>query len=215
MSRPFCIGIAGGTSSGKTTVARKILKQLSPDPVVLLDQDSYYRDLSHLSRKERENVNFDHPDAFDNALLARHIELLCSGETVYKPIYSYAESVRTQQVVPVHPAPVILVEGILVLESSLLRTYFDLKIFVAAEDDLRLLRRLRRDIAERGRSLERILDQYESTVRPMHHMFVEPSKRYADIIVPRGGENDVAISMIAQAVRAHLHRKGEADETAA
>jgi uridine kinase len=207
MMRPLCVGIAGGTSSGKTTVAHKILKNLAPEThAAFLDQDSYYKDLSHLTKKEREGVNFDHPDAFDNVLLAQHVESLVRGQVVYKPIYSYSDSARTEQVIPVEPAPVILIEGILVLESPLLRQLCDFKIFVSAEDDVRLLRRLRRDIAERGRSLERIIEQYERTVRPMHHMFVEPSKRWADIIVPNGGENTVAITMISQAIRAYLRR---------
>jgi uridine kinase len=206
MTRPLCIGIAGGTSSGKTTVTHKIVRNLAPARVALLDQDSYYRDLSHLSKREREAVNFDHPDAFDNVLLAQHIEALRNGQTIYKPIYSYADSVRTQQAIPVASAQIIIVEGILALESALLRACFDFKIFVSAEDDVRLLRRLRRDIAERGRTLERIIEQYERTVRPMHHMFVEPSKRYADIIIPNGGDNEVAISMISQALQANLRQ---------
>jgi uridine kinase len=207
MTRALCIGIAGGTSSGKTTVAHKLLRSMSPERAALLDQDSYYRDLSHLSKKEREAVNFDHPDAFDNVLLAQHIEALKQGKTVYKPIYSYTDSVRTQKATEIDPGHVILVEGILVLENPLLRTLFDFKIFVSADDDVRLIRRMRRDIVERGRSLERILDQYENTVRPMHHQFVEPSKRYADIIVPSGGENDVAITLLSQAIKAHLRSR--------
>jgi uridine kinase len=207
MTRALCIGIAGGTSSGKTTVAHKLLRSMSPERAALLDQDSYYRDLTHLSKKEREAVNFDHPDAFDNVLLAQHIEALKQGKTVYKPIYSYTDSVRTQKATEIDPGQVILVEGILVLENPLLRTLFDFKIFVSADDDVRLIRRMRRDIVERGRSLERILDQYENTVRPMHHQFVEPSKRYADIIVPSGGENDVAITLLSQAIKAHLRSR--------
>jgi uridine kinase len=206
MSKPFCVGIAGGTSSGKTTVAHKIYKSLAPARVALLDQDSYYYDLSHLSQREREAVNFDHPDAFDNALLAEHIRALSEGRTIYKPVYSYTDYARTQHTREVLSAHLIIVEGILVLESPLLRSLFDFKIFVSAEDDVRLMRRMRRDIASRGRSLERVLEQYEHTVRPMHHTFVEPSKRYADIIIPNGGENDVAISMISQALQAHLQR---------
>lgn len=210
MTRALCIGIAGGTSSGKTTVTHKIVRNLAPERPALLDQDSYYRDLSHLSKKEREAVNFDHPDAFDNVLLSQHVELLKQGKTIYKPIYSYTDSVRTQKTTTVEPAQVILVEGILTLESPLLRSLFDFKIFVSADDDIRLIRRMRRDIVERGRSLERILDQYESTVRPMHHQFVEPSKRYADLIVPSGGENDTAITMISQAIKAHLRSRESA-----
>jgi uridine kinase len=213
MARPLCVGIAGGTSSGKTTVAHKIVKNLAPERVALLDQDSYYRDLSRLSKKEREAVNFDHPDAFDNNLLAQHIKALVEGQAIYKPIYSYSDSVRTQQATEVATANVILVEGILVLESEILRALFDFKIFVSAEDDVRLMRRLRRDIAERGRSLERVLDQYEGTVRPMHHTFVEPSKRYADIIIPSGGENNVAITLISQALKAHLRREQNGEES--
>jgi uridine kinase len=180
---------------------------MSPEPVALLDQDSYYRDLSHLSKKERETINFDHPDAFDNVLLSQHIELLKQGMAIYKPIYSYTDSARTQKTTEILPSAIILVEGILVLENPSLRNLFDFKIFVSADDDIRLIRRMRRDIVERGRSLERILEQYESTVRPMHHQFVEPSKRYADIIVPSGGENEVAITLLSQAIKAHLRSK--------
>ncbi|HAA58967.1 MAG TPA: uridine kinase [Myxococcales bacterium] len=207
--RAIVIGIAGGTGSGKTTVAHKIASYFSPDEVVLVDQDSYYNDLSHLDPEERKRINFDHPDAFDTPLLMEHILLLKNGSAVDKPIYSYKLHCRTDETARVEPAQVILLEGILVLESEVLRRLMDVKIFVDTEDDIRLIRRLRRDIRERGRDLENVIIHYERTVRPMHLGFILPSKRYADVVIPRGGENDVAIRMVVATVREQLRQNAE------
>lgn len=203
------LGIAGGTGSGKTTVARALVDRIGPDQVAYLEHDNYYRDLSHLSFEERSQVNFDHPDSFDTELLVRHIELLKQGKAIDKPVYSYKNHERTTEVIPVQPQPLIIVEGILVLENPQLRSQMDVRLFVDTEDDIRLMRRLRRDIAERGRSLERVLGQYEATVRPMHLTFVLPSRRYADVIIPRGGGNVVAIQMVADGIMRRMSREQE------
>lgn len=200
------IGIAGGTGSGKTTVARKIAACFRPDEVVLLDQDSYYRDLSSLPFEERKRVNYDHPDAFDQELLVEHLEKLRRGEPVEKPIYSYTQHNRTGQFTLVDPAPIILMEGILVLEPKALRSLMDIKLFVDTDDDIRLMRRLQRDISERGRDIDDCFRQYEQTVRPMHLAFILPSKRYADVVIPRGGNNNIAIEMVVARIQAQLMR---------
>jgi uridine kinase len=201
---PIIIGIAGGSGSGKTTVARSLIDLIGPERIAYLEHDNYYRDLSHLSVEERAVVNFDHPDSFETSLMVEHIKALKAGETINKPVYSYQHHARTEEVIPVVSRPLIIVEGILVLENPDLRSIMDVKIFVDTEDDVRLVRRLRRDIAERGRSLEHVLSQYEATVRPMHLTFVLPSRRYADVIVPRGGGNTVAIQMVADGVMRRL-----------
>lgn len=201
MDRSLVIGIAGGTGSGKTTVAKKIASFFAESECVVVDQDSYYKDLSHLPMEERKRVNFDHPDAFDAPLLTEHLKALQEGKTVEKPVYSYTHHCRLGQTTAVEPAPIILIEGILVLEMRLVRDCMDVKIFVDTDDDIRLLRRVRRDIHERGRDIEGVIHQYETTVRPMHLAFVLPSKRYADIVIPRGGENDVGIQMVASSLR--------------
>lgn len=205
MKGPILVGIAGGTGSGKTTVARRILDAFDEE-VICLDMDSYYRDLSHMTKEERRSVNFDHPDAFDTELFIRHLDRLGEGESIEKPVYSFSESVRTGETISVSPAPIILVEGILVLAEPEVRELLDAKLFVDADDDIRFIRRLQRDVAERARSLESVIDQYTSTVRPMHYSFVEPSKRYADVIIPRGGKNDIAISMVVADLEARLFR---------
>lgn len=205
MNGPILVGIAGGTGSGKTTVARRILGAFDQE-VICLDMDSYYCDLSHLSAQERRQVNFDHPDAFDTELFTSHLDQLSEGKKVEKPVYSFAESLRTGETIAVSPAPIILVEGILVLADPAVRARLDAKIFVDADDDIRFIRRLERDVAERKRSLESIIEQYTDTVRPMHYSFVEPSKRYADVIIPRGGKNDIAISMVVADIKARLLR---------
>ena len=201
---PIIIGIAGGSGSGKTTVARSLIDLIGPERIAYLEHDNYYRDLSHLSVEERAVVNFDHPDSFETSLMVEHIKALKAGETINKPVYSYQHHARTKEMIPVVSRPLIIVEGILVLENPDLRSIMDVKIFVDTEDDVRLVRRLRRDIAERGRSLEHVLSQYEATVRPMHLTFVLPSRRYADVIVPRGGGNTVAIQMVADGVMRRL-----------
>lgn len=203
MQDPILVGIAGGTGSGKTTVVRKILDAFEQD-VICLDMDSYYRDLKHLTYEERRSFNFDHPDAFDAGLFIEHLEELGRGNSIEKPVYSFAESVRTEETITVNPAPIIIVEGILVLAYPAVRSLLNAKLYVDADDDIRFIRRLERDVAERARSLDSVIDQYTRTVRPMHHSFVEPSKRYADVIITRGGENDIAISMVVADIKERL-----------
>jgi uridine kinase len=200
------LGIAGGTGSGKTTVARAIVEQIGADQIAYLEHDSYYRDLEHMSQEDRRRVNFDHPDAFETSLLVDHVKTLISGQSVEQPVYSYESSVRTGETITVAPKSLIVIEGILVLENYALQSLMDIKIFVDTDDDIRLLRRVRRDTEERGRSLEGILGQYEATVRPMHLAFVSPSRRQADVIIPNGGRNHVAISMVADGLRRRLER---------
>lgn len=202
-SRPMILGIAGGSGSGKTTIAEALIDAIGPD-VVLIEHDAYYRDLSDLPLERRAATNFDHPDSLETALLVRHLELLLEGSAIEKPCYDFSMYVRLAETVTVRPAPVILVEGILVLAEAPLRALMDLKIFVDTDPDLRLARRLRRDLEERGRSAASVLEQYEATVRPMHLQFVEPSKRYADIIIPEGyntGAVGTVIGMIRQFLR--------------
>lgn len=198
--RSVVLGIAGGTGSGKTTVARSIIDRIGQTRVAYLEHDSYYRDLSHMTGEERRRVNFDHPEAFDTPLMIDHIQRLLDGVSVQKPVYSYTESVRTEMTERVDPRPLIVVEGILALENAALRALMDVKIFVDTDDDIRLMRRLRRDTVARGRSMDHVLAQYESTVRPMHLAFVMPSRRQADVVIPRGGHNKVAITMVADAL---------------
>ena len=201
------LGSAGGTGSGKTTVAREIVSRVGGDRVAYLDHDSYYHDLAHLPLEDRRQVNFDHPAAFDTALLCAQIIDLKAGLPVNKPVYSYKESARMAEVVPVKPAQLIVIEGILALENDALRALMDVRIYVDTDDDIRLMRRLRRDIADRGRTAEQVLGQYEATVRPMHIAFVLPSRRHADVIIPRGGRNLVAIEMVADALVRRLGKK--------
>lgn len=198
------LGIAGGSASGKTTVVDKILDVLAGEPIALLDMDSYYRDLGHMPREERQTINFDHPDAIDNPLLLAHIDRLKDGKGVDKPIYSFTEHTRMPGTTRVEPGRVIIVEGILALATRELRDKMDIKIFVEADDDVRFIRRLTRDVKERGRSIDAVVGQYLGTVRPMHLTFVEPSKRYADVIIPSIGPNDVAIGMVVSAIRQTL-----------
>lgn len=195
------IGISGGTGSGKTTVAQKIISSVSADNVVYLQHDAYYRNLGDMPIDLRHKVNFDHPDAFDTDLLINHLEALRAGESIDQPTYDYATHSRKLETVCVQPRPVIIVEGILVFINSHLRGLMDLKIFVDADADIRFIRRLDRDVHERGRSVESVISQYTTTVRPMHLQFVEPSKRYADIIIPEGGHNEVGIDLITGKIR--------------
>ncbi len=204
MSAPIIVGIAGGTASGKTTVTRKVHEALASSRVAFVDQDAYYRDLVDLSLEERREVNFDHPDAFDTDLLVRHLKELKAGRAIQKPVYDFVRSTRAEQTTTVQPGGVILIEGILVLHLAAIRDLMDMKIFVDAEDDVRIIRRLTRDIKERGRDFDHVVAQYFRHVRPMHMGFVEPSKRYADIIVPHGGNNDIAIEMLVNAIKAKL-----------
>ncbi|MFO8100535.1 MAG: uridine kinase [Salinibacter sp.] len=200
-TNPVVIGIAGGSGSGKTTVLQRIIRTFGADPIAILDHDAYYRDLSHLSPGRRAQFNFDHPDALETDLMREHLDRLIEGKAIEKPVYDFTTHTRRDETETVEPRPVILIEGILVLAESALREQMDIKIYVDAADDIRLMRRIRRDIEERDRSIEGILRQYERTVRPMHLEFVEPSKREADIIIPRGGHNHVAIQMLMSRIQ--------------
>lgn len=196
MLKPVVIGIAGGSGSGKTTVQKRILSAFDTEAVALVQHDSYYRDLAHLPFAERAEFNFDHPNAFETELCVRQLDALRDGHAVQTPEYDYSHHVRSERTRSVEPRPVILLEGILVLAEPELRDRMDIKIYVDTPDDVRLIRRIHRDLLERERSIESILSQYERTVRPMHLEFVEPSKRFADIIIPGGGMNEVAMEMV-------------------
>lgn len=204
--RPLIIGVAGGSGSGKTTVARAIHARLGVD-AAFLDQDAYYADLGHLSLEERTRTNFDHPDAIDTDLMVRHLETLAAGRPIEAPTYDFARHTRAPATVRVEPRDVILVDGILILADARLRALLDVKVFVDVADDLRFIRRLERDVSERGRSVDSVIAQYLGTVRPMHLEFVEPSRRHADVIVPGGGQNTVAIEMLEARVAAEIARR--------
>ena len=206
--KPLIIGIAGGTGSGKSTVARKVAAALDASSVAFIDMDAYYCNYAHLSMDERRRINWDHPNAFDWELLLAHLAELAAGRAIDKPEYDFVSHLRTKTPVRVPAAEVVVVDGILILADPRVRQLFDVKVFVDTDADIRLIRRLRRDIVERGRPLEEILDQYLTTVQPMHLEFVEPSKRYADVIVPRGGENAVAIEMIVAKIRHRVPTAG-------
>ncbi|PYP88676.1 MAG: uridine kinase [Blastocatellia bacterium AA13] len=203
------IGISGGTGSGKTTVAKKIVAEVGAQNVVFLPQDAYYRNLGDMPLDLRHRFNFDHPDAFDTELLINHLEALRAGESIDQPIYDYATRFRKAETIHLEPRPGMILEGILVFANSQLRGLMDLKIFVDADADIRFIRRLDRDVHERGRTVESIISQYTTIVRPMHLQFVEPSKRYADIIIPEGGFNDVGIDLITGKIRSTLARYEE------
>ena len=208
MSRRILIGIAGGSGSGKTLVARTIVRELGSDRVVIIDQDSYYKDLEAIPLRDREGRNFDHPDAFDSELMRRHIRELLAGRPVEQPIYDYAEHRRLEETRHIGEHLVIVLEGILIFVDPELRSLMDIKLFIDADPDVRFIRRLRRDLVERGRSVDSIIRQYEESVRPMHMQFVEPSKRYADLIVPEGGHNQVAIDLVKSKIRELLRERG-------
>lgn len=201
---PIVFGVAGGTASGKTTVARHILDQVGAHRIAYLPHDAYYRDMSHLPPEERARQNYDHPDALESDLLARHIRELRGGHAVRLPVYSFADYTRKLETVTVEPAPVILVDGILIFAEPELRALMDIKIFVDTDADIRLIRRLERDTRERGRTLSSTIFQYLDTVRPMDLEFVQPSRRYADIILPGGGQNRVAVEMVVARLQAIL-----------
>ena len=203
-ARPFVVGIAGGSGSGKTTIASRLAEDLGSEIAVLIEQDSYYRDLSTLSYDERSAVNFDHPDAIEIPLILAHLDGLCRGETIDKPRYDFAQHQRSAETDRVVPRPILVLEGILVLADSELRKRLDLKVFVDTAADIRLIRRIRRDLEQRGRSFEQIRRQYYDTVRPMHLAFVEPSKRHADVIIPEGGQNRVALDLLLGRIREFL-----------
>lgn len=202
--RPLCIGVAGGTGSGKSTVAAKIVEGLPESTVAILDHDSYYRDRSDLPQTAREQLNFDHPDSLETDLLISHLRTLRSGQAVEMPIYDFKSHARKTLRRRVEPAPFIVVEGILLFVEPALRELLDIKIFVDTDADIRVLRRIRRDIEQRGRSFQTIREQYYKTVRPMHLQFVEPSKRWADLIIPEGGENLVALDLVIGRLRHYL-----------
>jgi uridine kinase len=202
--RPIVIGVAGGTGSGKTTVANEILQRVGAEHITYIPHDAYYRDLSHLPPRQRDQVNYDHPDALETGLLIKHLKELRAGRAVEIPVYDFTTHTRAQHTRRVEPAPVILVEGILVFAEPELRKLFDVRLYVDTDADVRFIRRLRRDMEERGRSAESVCEQYLSTVRPMHLEFVEPSKRYANVIIPEGGFNEVAIEMVAARIRGML-----------
>jgi uridine kinase len=203
-SRPVTIAVAGGTGSGKTTISNAILNRVGAHNIAYLPHDAYYKDLSHLPYEERLNLNFDHPDLLDTPLMIEHIKQLQNWQSVEIPTYDFAQYTRLDETESVHAQPIILVEGILIFSERELRKTFDVKIFVDTDPDIRFIRRLQRDIKERGRTTDSVIEQYLTTVRPMHLKFVEPSKRYADVIVPEGGHNTVAIDMIADRVRSML-----------
>ena len=198
------IGICGGTGSGKTTVAQSILRTVNSSDVVFIQQDSYYRNLNDMPRDQENLVNFDHPDAIDNELLIKHLKRLRAGESVELPLYDFKTHTRLTETHTIEPRPIVIVEGILIFADSRLLEQMDIKVFVDTPDDLRFIRRLQRDVAERGRTVESVIGQYLETVRPMHLQFVEPSKRYADLIIPEGGHNSVGVDLIGVTIRERL-----------
>lgn len=201
MNKPVLIGICGGTGSGKSTITEELLAGIPKERVVIIEQDSYYKDQSDLPFEERVKTNYDHPFAFDNELLIEHLKMLISGESIEKPEYNFENHIRKEDTVKVEPRDIIILEGILILSEEQLRDLLDIKIFVDTDADVRIIRRILRDIKDRGRTLESVILQYLSTVRPAHLQFVEPSKKYADIIVPEGGQNKVAIDIITTKIK--------------
>lgn len=207
MRKPVVIGVTGGSGSGKTSVTKAIYETLKDHSILVLEQDYYYKDQSDLPFEERLKTNYDHPLAFDNDLLIKHIEKLLRYETIQKPVYDYAIHTRSDKVIPVQPKDVIILEGILVLEDERLRNLMDIKLYVDTDADLRIIRRLTRDISERGRTFDSVIEQYLNVVRPMHNQFIEPTKRYADIIIPEGGHNHVAIDLMVTKIQTILEQK--------
>lgn len=201
---PIIIGVCGGTGSGKTTVANAILERVGRQRIAHIQHDSYYRDLHDLPAEERARINFDHPDSLETSLLIKHLNRLRAWQAIEVPVYNFTTHRRTDQTVRVEPSRVIMVDGILIFMEKALRAIFDIKIFVDTDADLRFIRRLQRDITERGRTTQSVIDQYLETVRPMHLEFVEPSKRYADVIIPEGGFNTVALDMVVARIEAML-----------
>jgi uridine kinase len=199
------IGIAGGSGSGKTTVVNKIVKTLPKNSVSIISQDAYYRDKGHLSDEEKKQINFDHPGSIEFELLNKHLDKLILGESIERPVYNYVTCARSKETIPIEPKKVIIVEGILILSNTKLRNKFNIKVFVDADADDRLMRIIRRDLIERGRSVQDVLEHYDTFVKPMHLQFIEPTKRYADIIVPQGGTNHVAIDILSSRIRMNLN----------
>lgn len=207
MPQPIVIGVTGGSGSGKTSVSEQIVKNFSGLSVMLLQQDSYYKDQSSLTFEERLNTNYDHPLAFDNDLFIEHLKQLINGDGIDIPQYNFAEHTRSTKTIHQEPRDVIIVEGILILDDKRLRNLMDIKIYVDTDDDIRLSRRILRDINERGRSVDSVISQYIEVVKPMHHQFIEPTKRYADVIIPEGGYNQVAIDLITTKIASILNNK--------
>lgn len=196
MGAPFVVGVAGGTASGKTTVAERLSELLQSGCLALMKLDAYYRHRPELTFEQRTKINYDHPDAFDWDLLRAHLDALCAGEAIEMPVYDYAAHLRSDQVTRLYPTSIVVVEGILVLWDQPLRERFDLRVYVDADPDVRFIRRLSRDVSDRGRTPDSVIDQYLGTVRPSHLQFIEPSKRYADVIIPNGGHNEPALQML-------------------
>lgn len=207
MRKPVVIGVAGGSGSGKTSVTKAIYDHFKGHSILLLEQDYYYKDQSDVPFEERLKTNYDHPLAFDTDLLIEHIRKLLRFEPIDKPVYDYSIHTRSKEVIPVEPKDVIILEGILVLEDECLRNLMDIKLYVDTDADLRIIRRLTRDIKERGRSFDSVIDQYVNVVRPMHNQFIEPTKRYADVIIPEGGHNHVAIDLMVTKIKTILEQK--------
>lgn len=204
MRKPILIGITGGTGSGKTTVAKSIYKAFENETITMIMQDSYYKNQDDMSFEERLLVNYDHPNAFDTELLIKNLKTLLNNEPINQPMYDFSNYTRKKETQVINPTDIIIVEGILVLEDARLRDLFDIKIYVDTDADIRILRRLMRDIKERGRNVDSVVNQYLSVVRPMHLQFIEPTKKYADIIIPEGGKNKVAIDVIVRSIREYL-----------
>jgi uridine kinase len=208
--KPLVIGLAGGTGSGKTSVANKILERLDREHIVVIQHDSYYKDLENHNGLTSEKINFDHPDSLETDMLIQHLQQLCEGKTIYQPIYNFATHRRMVETKQIVPKDIIIVDGILIFGEKRLRELMDIKIFVDTDADERLIRRVRRDILERGRSVEMVMNQYLNTVKPMHLEFVEPSKHWADIIIPRGADNLVAIDMVVTKIKSMIAAKSVA-----
>ena len=201
MKRPIFIGITGGTGSGKSTIAKEIYRQFGEDCVAMIEQDSYYKDQSHLSMEDRVKTNYDHPNAFDNNLLVSHLESLLNGHSIQKPSYDFSIHNRIEDTTKVEPKEIVIVEGILILEDPRIRELLDIKIYVDTDADVRIISRMVRDINERGRTMESVINQYLNVVKPMHNQFTEPTKKFADIIIPEGGHNKVAIDIIVAKIK--------------
>lgn len=204
--KPIVIGVTGGSGSGKTSVSKAILNEFKDHSILLFEQDSYYKDQSQLSFEERLNTNYDHPFAFDTDLLIQQLKDLIQYQSIDKPVYDYEAHTRSKEVIHQEPKEVIIIEGILILEDERLRNLMDIKLYVDTEDDIRIIRRIKRDMEERGRTLDSVIDQYLSVVKPMFHQFIEPTKKHADIIIPEGGENQVAIDLMTTKIASILNK---------